>query len=37
MLHTLSNTFLFPQPKLLLLPAKDKGGKVLDRDVALYN
>lgn len=33
MLHTLSNTFLFPQPQLLLPPTKDKEGKVLHQGV----
>lgn len=28
MLHTLSNTFLFPQPQLLLPPTRDEEGKV---------
>lgn len=35
MLHTLSNTFLFPQQ--LLTPAKDTEGKVLGGGASLFN
>lgn len=37
MLHTLSNTFLSPQPQLLLPLTKDKGGKALDQGATLLN
>lgn len=37
MLHTLSNTFLFLSPQLLLARAKDRGGKVLDQNAAWFN
>lgn len=37
MLHTLSNTFLFPQPQLLLPLTKDKRGKALDQGSTLLN
>lgn len=37
MLHTLSNTFLFPQPQLLLPLTKDKRGKALDQGATLLN
>lgn len=37
MLHTLSNTFLFPPAQLLLPLTEDKAGKVLDQDATLFN